>query len=105
MSKLLANAPADRAWRRRGYLALCRAHPERLQPKNESREPHAGMALRTAEPETAKPRTADINTGRSGVGSGGAAVREEVSDDWAEVMAWVVELVEDGIFRKVVGFL
>ena len=24
--KLLANAPADRAWRRRGFLVLCRAH-------------------------------------------------------------------------------
>lgn len=29
--ELLANAPADRAWRRRGYFLLCRSHPERLQ--------------------------------------------------------------------------
>ena len=29
--ELLANAPADRAWRRRGYLVLCRAHPDRVQ--------------------------------------------------------------------------
>ncbi|CBJ48667.1 ankyrin repeat protein [Ectocarpus siliculosus] len=28
---LLARAPADRAWRRRGLLVLCRAHPDRLQ--------------------------------------------------------------------------
>lgn len=28
---LLASAPADKTWRRRGYLALCRAHPNRAQ--------------------------------------------------------------------------
>ena len=28
---LLRNAPWDRAWRRRGYLVLCRAHPDRVQ--------------------------------------------------------------------------
>ncbi|CAM9441344.1 unnamed protein product, partial [Ectocarpus sp. 12 AP-2014] len=28
---LLARAPAHRAWRRRGLLVLCRAHPDRLQ--------------------------------------------------------------------------
>ena len=28
---LLLNAPADRTWRRRGFLVLCRAHPERSQ--------------------------------------------------------------------------
>lgn len=28
---LLARAPADRAWRRRGLLVLCRAYPDRLQ--------------------------------------------------------------------------
>lgn len=99
-SKLLENAPADRAWRRRGYLALCRAHPDRPQLRNESSEPHAGTATRTA-----KPRTAEVNNGRIGVGSSGAAVREGASDDWAEVMAWVLRLAEDGIYRKVVGFL
>ncbi len=28
---LLARAPADRAWRRRGLMVLCRAHPDRLR--------------------------------------------------------------------------
>ena len=31
LRKLLENAPADRAWRRRGILALCRSFPERAQ--------------------------------------------------------------------------
>lgn len=29
--QLLTSAPADRAWRRPGYLVLCRAHPDRMQ--------------------------------------------------------------------------
>ena len=35
MRQLLADAPADRAWRRRGYLVLCCAHPDRVQQKNQ----------------------------------------------------------------------
>ena len=31
LSKLLASAPQDRAWRRRGMLVMCRAHPDRLR--------------------------------------------------------------------------
>lgn len=31
VSKLLKNAPADRAWRRRGLFVLYRAHPDRVQ--------------------------------------------------------------------------
>ena len=31
--ELLANAPIDRSCRRRGYLVLCRAHPNRVQDK------------------------------------------------------------------------
>lgn len=32
--ELLANAPADRAWRRRGYLVLCRSYPDKVVQKN-----------------------------------------------------------------------
>ncbi|CAM9626260.1 unnamed protein product, partial [Laminaria digitata] len=31
LQKMLENAPADRAWRRRGVLALCRAFPDRAR--------------------------------------------------------------------------
>ncbi|CBJ48769.1 ankyrin repeat domain protein [Ectocarpus siliculosus] len=31
VSKLLARAPQDRAWRRRGFLVLCRAHRDRVR--------------------------------------------------------------------------
>ena len=36
---LLEDAPADRAWRRRRYLVLCRAHPNEVQ-----RAPEVGRA-------------------------------------------------------------
>lgn len=41
LRELIVRAPADRAWRRRGYLAMCRAHPGRMEtpivtPRRES---------------------------------------------------------------------
>ena len=41
--ELLVNAPADRAWRRRGYLVLCRARPDRLRQIHESSGVHDGV--------------------------------------------------------------
>lgn len=38
--RLLARAPAERAWRRRGYLVLCRTRPDRLQQWGESSSVH-----------------------------------------------------------------
>ncbi|CAN0071669.1 unnamed protein product, partial [Hapterophycus canaliculatus] len=31
LSKLLARAPQDRAWRRRGFLVMCREYPDRVR--------------------------------------------------------------------------
>ena len=56
---LLARAPADRAWRRRGLMALCRAYPDRVR----------------------------------------------LGGDLAGLTATVLALVEDGVFRKIVGYL
>ena len=39
---LLMNAPAERAWRRRGYMVLCRARPDRLKPPQDNSQTHAG---------------------------------------------------------------
>lgn len=88
--KLLANTPADSSWRRRGYLALSRAQPDRLQLRNDTSELHIDMV-----PSNAKPRMAEMNTRTIGGSAGGTAVREKASDDWAEIMGWVLELAED----------
>ena len=47
--RLLANAPADRAWRRRGFLVMCRAHYPggRVQLMQGDCQAHAGVAKRT----------------------------------------------------------
>lgn len=45
--ELLANAPADRAWRCRGYLVLCLAHPYRLRQRENTSNADAGAERRT----------------------------------------------------------
>lgn len=45
--QLLANAPADRNWRRKGYLVLCRAHLDRVQKRQRIVSVHAGEMHRT----------------------------------------------------------
>lgn len=44
--QLLTNAPADRNWRRRGYLVLCRAHPDRVQQRQDIISTHTGAVQR-----------------------------------------------------------
>ena len=87
---LLAKAPADRAWRRRGYLLLCRAYPDKLQLKQEVDGACSATALRRAGAKL--PRT----DGRSCVGNG---------TDWVVVAAKALGLQEEGIFRTIVAYL
>ncbi len=56
---LLARAPADRAWRRRALLVMCRAYPDRVR----------------------------------------------LGGDMASLTATIVGLVEDGVFRRILGYL
>ncbi|CAB1098451.1 unnamed protein product [Ectocarpus sp. CCAP 1310/34] len=94
--KLLARAPADRAWRRRGFLILSRAHYPggRVQfGHRTSQAPAAGVAKRTRSSE--EPSRAEI--------------------DWAGVVSMLmgdgvdpISLMGDGanlIFEKIVGYL
>lgn len=91
---LLKKAPADRAWRRRGYLAMCRAHPVRLKPRQEISSSCASVAPRTRHRASCDDTAVE-----------GGASDEKVGDDWASVMARVLELQEEGIFRTIVGYL
>ena len=95
--RLLANAPADRAWRRRGYLVLCRAHPNRVHRGVESSRPNVGMARGT--------RCQLEGGGGGGTGGGGMIAGDETDGKWAVVMAKVLGLQEEGIFRTIVGYL
>lgn len=64
LRKLLENAPADRAWRRRGVLALCRAFPDRALLS-----PDTVVADGAAAATTATAASASLTTVTSGFGS------------------------------------
>ena len=98
---LLANAPADRAWRRRGYLVLCRAHPDRIQQRLGSSSELAGTGRRTRGGDRLKTTEA---RGCSDI-VGGSAMGEGAGGGWADVMANVLGLQEEGIFRTIAGYL
>lgn len=95
--ELLASAPANRAWRRRGYLVLCRALPDRVIGGTR----HADKAWRT-------------DGGRELVREEATGVHETLGDghvdetdggDWVVVLAKVLGLQEEGLFRTIVGYL
>ena len=96
--RLLVNASADRAWRRRGYLVMCRAHTDRMQKAQEIRRASAGMSRST--------RSTPI-TGMSGcnVSAEGSNADTRAGDDWVGMMAHVVGLREESVFRTIVGYL
>ena len=81
--KLLRDAPADRAWRRRGFLVMCRAHRDRLSGIKESTATDDDMPMRC----------------------GRQAVAEETGCRWNAVAARLVGFEEEGIFRTAVGYL
>lgn len=104
------NAPADRAWRRRGYLALCRAHPDRVKLRPEAAAgPRAGSGAASRLRSGAK--LARLGAPSGGGGGGGAAAtaggtaNRRGCGDWTDVMARVLRLQEEEIFRAIVGYL
>ena len=98
--KLLANAPADRVWRRRGYLVVCRAYPDRLQQAPTSSSGDTGKG-RLAHSGAKLVRTGAFDCS---VKAAGRAVDERVSDEWANVVARVLGLQEEDVFRTIVGY-
>ena len=105
---LLARAPGDRAWRRRGFVVLCRTLPERMR------------LVRGADEYASSGKLARPKSVGSGGELGGAAVVERAvargagsAEDGGPaghycfdgVAAWLMDLREDGLFRHVVRFL
>lgn len=93
---LLAAAPLDKAWRRRGLLLLCRArHNKEQQPLITG---HGDLQ-----------RSIDLQESGSGgpAGSGTAVEEGPGGGEWARAAAWVVGLGsgEEGILREIVGYL
>ena len=98
MRELLANAPADRAWRRRGYLVLCRARSDRLQHGQVIRGTHQNnIPARRTRSRARLARAEGI--------MGDRAVDESTVGGWAVVVTEIIQLQEEGIFRTIVGYL
>ncbi|CAM9229755.1 unnamed protein product [Ectocarpus sp. 13 AM-2016] len=98
--ELLANAPADKAWRRRGLLVLCRAWLRGSRLRQEDGGDTRGGLSRRTRSRAKLARSDAVGAGRrSGTPEGGTG------DEWRSASKRVVELEEEGIFRSVVGFL
>eukprot|EP00903_Cladosiphon_okamuranus_P016085 g14849.t1 len=93
---LLLQAPAERAWRRRGLLVLCRAHPDRV-----------GFGL--ARPHLKRPPAEDVRKAapktRSRAKLAAAEAGIAAHQDWSWAAGWVLGLEEEGLFRTIVGYL
>ena len=124
LSRLLASAPQDRAWRRRGMLVMCHAHPDRLRlvvkipDTAEASEQPQGRPTRRSRRSQVKVEVAvggERSAGGGGAGSsvgggGGRRASREGSGGgggggFDGVAAWLMALTEEDVFRKVVGFL
>lgn len=119
---LLHNAPADRAWRRRGFLVLCRAFPDRVHQNVGNNTPTAHAAVAGEESPEAHPRSrprletppksgAGGNSSAAGVEGGQSGICELGSDSPrpgglnGDLAAWLTSTGEEAIFRRIVMFL
>ncbi|CAN0578722.1 unnamed protein product [Ectocarpus sp. 12 AP-2014] len=101
--------PRDKAWRRRGWLVLCRAFPNRVRLKadNAGTCPRAGRSLR------ARRVGAGLGSGNSSVPPVGKAggvpagtlPREKIAGGLSALVAKVMGLHEDGVFRTIMEFV
>ena len=90
---LLARAPADRAWRRRGWLVMLRSRT--LKAGGDGGAAGTGEGTNGASGDGGASRERSVKQ-RGGDGGGGV--------DLSAAVEWL-EGVEEGVFRNVVGFL
>lgn len=88
---MLARAPADRSWHRRGWLILSRSFPDKVQFAEES--------SRNGDSSAKVPWAGCKEAGGSGNGS------RELAVDLEQLVSRVFELKAEGVFRLVVSFL
>ncbi|CAM9782579.1 unnamed protein product [Ectocarpus sp. 12 AP-2014] len=93
--RVLARAPADRSWRRRGWLVLSRSCPTRVHIACRSRS--------SSSSSSSSSKVARV----SGEDSDGNDMKTEdqLISDWKDLVGRLIGLEVDGLFRLVVGFL
>lgn len=112
---LLVNARAERAeraWRRRGFLVMCRAHPDRAKPNFgfAKLSEHAGRASRqTRLMSRNRAKSARVEEGEGDVAgnNGGRGITHWQVAEGASVAGVAAKVVgmEEGLFRHVINFL
>lgn len=127
VKELLVNAPADRAWRRRGLPVLCRAFPDRCLPErepegnNSSQEQAPWVVLGPVvrkrprlkspwifeSPGTGATSLVPDSTGDAEVSDGGdGAQHSSTGQEFGRTTArLLVGLQEEVVFRHIVTFL
>lgn len=103
LRKMLAHAPQDRAWRRRGFLVMCRARHAKLHaPARQSRRLRARRQREGAVGWTTTGVTARVGRG-SGSGSSGSSATGQ--DHGSGGLTWLLEPANDDVFRLIIGFV
>ncbi|CAB1104401.1 unnamed protein product [Ectocarpus sp. CCAP 1310/34] len=120
VSELLVPAPQDRAWRRRGFVVLRRALPNRVRLAVEIPARAAEATEQPQQRPRSRARTGQMKVevevdgthrggGRAGERNGARAgievVREGTVGGFDGVSAWMTALAEEEVFRRIVGFL
>lgn len=115
LRRTLENASADRAWRRRGLLILCRAlysdealaaRQEVLVRDSESFNDEESAACCLHVPRLGKGRSQFFTGSGSGAQNGGAYIRAGADGHGGIALVKVVAGLEaEGVFRTIVGFL
>ncbi|CAN0035215.1 unnamed protein product [Ectocarpus sp. 12 AP-2014] len=96
--RMLARAPADRSWRRRGWLVLSRSCPTRVRVANGT---NSGSCIGSSKGCSTK--VARVSGEDSGEDDEEA--EDQMMVDWRGLVGRLVGLEADGLFRLVVGFL
>ncbi|CAN0446603.1 unnamed protein product [Ectocarpus sp. 12 AP-2014] len=102
---MVARAPVDRSWRRRGWLVLSRSCPTRVHIANGSSRNSSSSS------SSNNNNNNDGNSTKVARVSGEVSSRddEETADEMAvglrDLVGRLVGLEADGLFRLVVGFL
>ncbi|CAM9418303.1 unnamed protein product [Ectocarpus sp. 4 AP-2014] len=101
--------PRDKAWRRRGWLVLCRAFPNRVRLKadNAGTCPGAGRSLRAPRvgAGSGSGSSSAPPVGKAGGGQVGTLPREKIAGGLSALVAKVVGLHEDVVFRTIMEFV
>ncbi|CAN0010612.1 unnamed protein product [Ectocarpus sp. 13 AM-2016] len=99
--RMLARAPADRSWRRRSWLVLCRSCPTRVQIANRSEGGSISSSSSSSMGNSAKVARVSVE----GSSLGDEETEDQTTVDLRDLAGRLVGLEDDGLFRLVVGFL